>query len=62
MNKSNMAAQASKQPCLEIPFFGAHYPDARCINGYLWDLDRCDEDGNLYGGSLVFHAFKEVKS
>lgn len=27
--------------CPEFPFFGASYPDARCINGYLWDLDDC---------------------
>lgn len=36
------------QPCPEIPFFCTCYPDARCINGYLYDLDNCDEDGNLY--------------
>lgn len=35
--------------CPEFPHFGAHYPDARCINGYLWDLDKCDGSG-LYGG------------
>lgn len=35
--------------CPEFPFFGVSYPDARCINGYLWDLDKCDENGNLYG-------------
>lgn len=37
------------QQCPEFPHFGAHYPDARCINGYLWDLDKY-EDGHLYGG------------
>jgi hypothetical protein len=26
--------------------FGAHYPDATCIDGYLWDLDNCDEPGD----------------
>ena len=35
--------------CPEFPFFGASYPDARCINGYLWDLDKCNENGELYG-------------
>lgn len=25
--------------------FGAHYDDAICIDGYLWDLDSCDEAG-----------------
>lgn len=35
--------------CPEFPHFGAYYPDATCINGYLWDLDKCDENG-LYGG------------
>lgn len=29
--------------CIEFPHFGASYPDARCIDGYLWDLDACDE-------------------
>lgn len=24
------------------------YPDCRCIDGYLWDDDDCDEQGNLY--------------
>ena len=23
----------------EFPYFGASYPYAHCINGYLWDLD-----------------------
>lgn len=34
--------------CPEFPFFGASYPDARCVNGFLFDLDSCDGDGNLY--------------
>lgn len=38
----------NKQPCPEFPFFGARYPDATCIDGYLWDLDKC-EGGELYG-------------
>lgn len=33
--------------------FGATYPDATCIDGYLWDLDSCDGEGNLYGGGEV---------
>ncbi len=41
-------ADNTKQ-CPEFAHFGAHYPDARCIEGYLWDLDKCDERG-LYGG------------
>lgn len=48
----NMGLLADKQQikkCPEFPHFGASYPDARCIDGYLWDLDKC-EDGKLYGG------------
>lgn len=31
--------------------FGAHYPDAICIDGHLWDLDSCDVPGGpLYSG------------
>jgi len=34
--------------------FGAYYPDAACIDGYLWDLDRCDEPGGpLYNGGDI---------
>lgn len=33
-----------------IPFFGAPYPDALCIEGYLWDLDSDDGDGYLTSG------------
>lgn len=35
--------------CPEFPYFGASYPDATCIDGYLWDLDKFD-NGMLYGG------------
>lgn len=31
----------------EFPFFGAKYPDARCIDGHLYDLDDIDEEGHL---------------
>jgi len=36
------------------PFFGATYPDACCIDGYLWDLDSCDEPGGelCIGGDI----------
>jgi hypothetical protein len=34
--------------CREFPYFGASYPDARCVDGILHDLDDCDENGNLY--------------
>jgi len=40
--------------CPDIPFFGANYPDATCIDGRLWDLDSCDEPGGpLFGGGDV---------
>ena len=34
--------------------FGATYEDAVCINGYLWDLDSCDEPGGplRHGGDI----------
>ncbi len=35
----------SERPCPEFPFFGGNYPDATCIDGYLWDLDSCDVPG-----------------
>ena len=36
--------------CPEFPFFGATYPDATCIDGKLFDLDSCEEDGLTSGG------------
>lgn len=36
----------SKLGCnYEAPTFGATYPDGTCIDGYMWDLDSCDEPG-----------------
>ncbi|EWS54327.1 hypothetical protein X551_02868 [Methylibium sp. T29] len=29
----------------EAPTFGARYPDGSCYEGYMWDLDSCDEPG-----------------
>jgi hypothetical protein len=36
----------------EASHFGARYPDATCHEGYLWDLDSCDEPGGplTHGG------------
>jgi hypothetical protein len=28
--------------------FGASYPDSQCYGGRLYDLDNCDDHGNLY--------------
>ena len=36
--------------CPEFPFFGASYPDARCVDGQLWDLDKCDDNGLYSSG------------
>lgn len=48
-NKGGLAMTDKKQQCPEFPFFGATYPDARCIEGYLWDLDS-DDNGFLTKG------------
>lgn len=40
----------AKQQCPEFPFFGASYPDATCIDGYLWDLDSDDNGLLTIGG------------
>lgn len=40
-----------KEQCPEFPYFGAKYPDATCIDGYLWDLDSFDsEAGGMTSG------------
>lgn len=28
----------------EFPYFGASYPDAVCVDGYLYDMDSYDEN------------------
>lgn len=45
---NNKNTDGKNKPCPEFPYWGATYPDARCVNGKLYDLDRCDENGNLY--------------
>lgn len=39
------------------PYFGAAYPDACCVDRYLWDLDSCDGPGGLlrHGGDVPCH-------
>lgn len=34
--------------------FGASYPDAQCVDGFLWDEDSCDEPGGAlrHGGDI----------
>jgi len=44
---------ASFNTCPEFPWFGARYPDATCIDGMLWDLDKCTDNGGLYGGGEI---------
>lgn len=41
---------SDKKQCPNFPFFGASYPDAGCIDGQLWDLDKCDESGLYSSG------------
>lgn len=36
---------------IEFPHFGANYPDAVCIDGYLYDLDSGGPGEPLAGGN-----------
>lgn len=40
----------SRNRCPEFPYFGASYPDAVCVDGYLWDLDSFENGGLTTGG------------
>lgn len=51
----------SKRQCPEFPYFGARYPDATCIDGQLWDLDSCDENGLLSTGDNPICPFCNPK-
>lgn len=44
---NNKAMNDNNKQCPEFPYFGATYPDARCVGGYLYDMDDCNENGNL---------------
>lgn len=33
---------------MPVSYFCASYIDTECIDGYLHDLDNCDEHGNIY--------------
>ena len=35
---------------IEFPHFGANYPDAKCIDGYLWDMDSYEDGVYTIGG------------
>ena len=35
---------------VEFPHFGANYPDAKCIDGYLWDMDSYEDGFYTIGG------------
>lgn len=42
---------AKKDYCgVEFPHFGANYPDGKCINGYLWDMDSYEDGLYTIGG------------
>lgn len=50
LQQHNVSSSAVNHQCPEFPFFGATYPDATCIDGHLWDLDKCDENGLISSG------------
>jgi len=35
---------------IEFPHFGASYPDAHCIDGYLYDMDSYEDGVYTIGG------------
>ena len=37
---------------IQFPYFGASYPDAACIDGYLWDLDSYENGFLTIGGDV----------
>lgn len=45
---------------IEFPHFGASYPDAHCIGGYLWDMDSY-EDGCYTSGGVTPHAHSAIR-
>lgn len=50
MSSNKLTPENAIASCPEFPYFGASYPDATCIDGKLWDLDKCDENGLYSSG------------
>ncbi len=53
IKNNNVAEQTENNKvnsCPEFPYFGAKYPDATCIDGYLWDLDSHEKGKGLTQG------------
>ena len=51
MDAATRKYTATKKGCgIEFPFFGASYPDAKCIDGYLWDMDSYENGLYTIGG------------
>jgi hypothetical protein len=48
-SQSVQGSATPREQCPQFPHFGAHYPDAQCNDGLLWDLDSY-EDGFLTCG------------
>lgn len=49
--RTNLNSTSMRNTCPEFPLFGANYPDATCIDGILYDLDR--EDGESVRYTIV---------
>ncbi len=49
--KGKLSFWEHNMQCPEFAHFGATYPDARCIDGYLWDLDSADGQFFTQGGN-----------
>lgn len=49
-NDAKPNVSSSTGSCPNFPYFGASYPDAVCIDGQLWDLDKCDDNGLYSSG------------
>ena len=47
---SKPIVSSSTVSCPNFPYFGASYPDAGCVDGELWDLDKCDDNGLYSSG------------
>lgn len=45
--------EKNKKRCgVELPLFGALYPHAVCLDGYLYDMDSWDGEGYSIGGDV----------
>jgi hypothetical protein len=62
MNEEKPPVEVQQCPAqMPVSYFGAHYQDSQCIDGYLWDEDSGDGEYLASGGDIPCPFCKPVE-